>query len=159
VWQASFGDDASAGHNPAGQPTTIERFSQPNAGFSLYTTAREYSRFLRALGTGRGLQAATASLLLQAINPAQRCGQAPTPADAHIDWGMGVGLVRTDHGLAQWQWGDNTTFKGFFMSLPGKEESLVVFTNSANGDQLTDELLRLFLGPGHYWVTEWLGAN
>lgn len=159
VWQPTFGNDVSAGHDPAGQPTPIEQFKQPNAGFSLYTTAQQYSRFLQALSTGQGLKPATASLLMRAINPAQRCGRVATAADAHIDWGIGVGLVATDQGMAQWQWGDNTNFKGFFMSLPGKQESLVVLTNSAHGDELTDELLSLFFGAGHYWVVDWLSAS
>ncbi|RYY12768.1 MAG: serine hydrolase, partial [Cytophagaceae bacterium] len=48
-----------------------------------------------------------------------------------------MGLATTSQGLAQWQWGDNTDFKGFFMTLPSKQESLVFLTNSANGDKLT----------------------
>ncbi|PRY44070.1 CubicO group peptidase (beta-lactamase class C family) [Spirosoma oryzae] len=159
VWQPAFGADASAGHTSDGQPAPIEQFKQPNAGFSLYTNALEYSRFLRVLSTGQGLKPATASLLMRAINPAQRCGRVTTVADDHIDWAMGVGLVATEQGLAQWQWGDNTNFKGFFMSLPGKQESLVVLTNSAHGDELTDELLKLFFGAGHYWVVDWLSAQ
>lgn len=159
MWQPTFSADVSSGHDQAGQPTPIEHFSQPNAGFSLYTTAREYSQFLQALRTGRGLRKTTASLLRRVASPAQRCGRATTAADAHIDWGLGVGLVSTDQGLAQWQWGDNTNFKGFFMSLPGKGESLVVLTNSAHGDELTTELLALFFGRGRYWVSDWLAAQ
>lgn len=159
MWQPTFSPDVSAGHDQAGQPIPIEQFSQPNAGFSLYTTAREYSLFLQALSTGRGLKQPTASLLLRASNPAHRCGRLTTRADAHIDWGMGVGLVATDQGLAQWQWGDNTNFKGFFMSLPGRQKSLVVLTNSAHGDELMNELLVLFFGRGHYWVADWLAAK
>ncbi|MGI4869928.1 MAG: serine hydrolase domain-containing protein [Janthinobacterium lividum] len=156
-WQPAFAAVASAGHDAAGHPVPIDHFGAPNAGFSLYTTAPDYNRFLQALRTGQGLKPATARLLQTTASLANRCGQPTTEADAHIDWACGVGLAFTSQGLAQWQWGDNTTFKNFFMTLPDRQESLLVFTNSANGDQLTAELLRLFFGPGQYWAPQWLG--
>ena len=42
------------------------------------------------------------------------------------------------------------------MTLPDQRESLLFFTNSANGARLTDGLLRLYFGPGQYWTTQWL---
>ena len=42
------------------------------------------------------------------------------------------------------------------MTLPGQRESVLFLTNSANGDKLTDEVLRLFFGPGQYWAAQWL---
>ncbi|MGI4834459.1 MAG: serine hydrolase domain-containing protein [Janthinobacterium lividum] len=157
-WQARFAATASAGHDGAGQPVPIDHFADPNAGYSLYATATDYSRFLQALRTGQGLQPATAQLLLTPATAADRCGRPASAADPHIAWACGVGLATTSQGLGQWQWGDNGNFKGFFMTLPGRQESLLFFTNSANGDQLTDELLRLFFGPGQYWTTQWLAA-
>lgn len=157
-WQEKLAATASAGHDATSKPTPIDHFANPNAGFSLYATATDYNRFLQALRTGRGLRPATARLLQTPATPADRCGQPASAADPHIAWACGVGLATTSQGLGQWQWGDNTNFKGFFMTLPGQQESLLFFTNSANGDQLTDELLRLFFGPGQYWTTQWLEA-
>ena len=117
---------------------------------SLLSTAADYSRFLQALMTGRRLKPATAQLLLVPASDAQRCGQPTTATDAFIAWACGVGLATTSQGLAQWQWGDNGNFKGFYLTLPGKKESLVFFTNSANGPKLTNDLLRLFMGLGEY---------
>ena len=158
-WHETFAANASAGHDAQGRPTPIDHFTEPNAAFSLYSTATDYNRFLQVLLTGQGLRPATARLLRTAATPANRCGQLPSAADPYIDWACGVGLATTSQGLAQWQWGDNGNFKGFFLTLPGKKESLLFFTNSANGAQLTDELLRLFMGPGQYWAPQWLSAN
>lgn len=80
-------------------------------------------------------------------------------ADPYIAWACGVGLATTSQGLAQWQWGDNGNFKGFFIALPDKKESLLFFTNSANGAKMTEELVQLFFGPGQYWTTKWLSEN
>jgi len=155
-WRESFAAAASAGHDGAGKPSPIDHFTEPNAGFSLYTTAADYSRFLQAFSGGRGLQPATAQLLLTLATPANRCGQPSSAADPYIAWACGVGLATTSRGLAQWQWGDNGNFKGIFMTLPGQQASVLVFTNSSNGPKLVDEVLRLFFGPGQYWATQWL---
>ena len=156
IWRDQFAATACAGHDAAGHPSSISRFAEPNAGFSLYATARDYSVFLQALMTGRGLKPATARLLRTPGTTAQRCGQAATATDPYIDWACGVGLAATSRGRAQWQWGDNGSFKGFFMTLPDSHESLVFFTNSANGAAITDEVLQLFFGPGQYRAAQWL---
>ncbi len=155
-WREPFAATASAGHDGAGKSSPIDHFADPNAGFSLYATAADYSRFLQAFSGGRGLQPATARLLLTPATLANRCGQPTTAADPYIAWACGVGLATTSRGLAQWQWGDNGNFKGFFMTLPGEQASLLIFTNSSNGPKLVDEVMRLFFGPGQYWATQWL---
>jgi CubicO group peptidase (beta-lactamase class C family) len=155
-WQAKFAARSCAGHDGQGQPTPEQHFTAPYAAYSLLTTAADYSRFLQALLAERGLQPATARLLTTPANPANRCGRPASAADPAIAWACGVGLATTSRGPAQWQWGSNDDFKGFFMTLPGQRESLLFFTNSANGDKLTDEVLRLFFGPGQYWAAQWL---
>ena len=155
-WQEKFAATASAGHDGAGQPALIDHFTDPNAGFSLYATAADYSRFLQAFSTGQGLRPATARLLRTPATPADRCGQPATATDPYVAWACGVGLATTSRGPAQWQWGDNGNFKGFFMTLPDRRESLLIFTNSANGQQLVEEALTLFFGPGQYRAPQWL---
>ena len=155
-WRESLAATASAGHDGTGKPSPIDHFTESNAGFSLYATAADYSRFLQALRTGEGLRPATAQLLRTPATPANRCGQPASATDPYIDWACGVGLAATSRGLAQWQWGDNGNFKGFFMTLPGQQESLLIFTNSANGSELVEEVLALFFGAGEYRAPQWL---
>ncbi len=156
TWQPRFGATACTGHDGQGQPTQVQRFAAPYGAYSLLTTAADYSRFLQALMTGQGLKPATARLLTTPANAADRCGQPAHAADPAIAWACGVGLATTSQGLAQWHWGDNGDFKGFFMTLPGRRESVLFFTNSANGARLTDEVVQLFFGPGQYWAAQWL---
>ena len=156
VWQDRFAANAATGHDAQGQPVALTHFPAAYGAFSLLGTATDYSRFLQALMTGRGLQPATARLLRTPANEARRCGQPATASDPFIAWACGVGLATTSRGLAQWQWGDNGSFKGFYMTLPGRQESLVFFTNSANGPKLTAALLRLFFGPGDYHAPQWV---
>ncbi|TGE14089.1 serine hydrolase domain-containing protein [Hymenobacter elongatus] len=159
TWQPRFEANAAFGHDKTGKTTEIKRFKEPNGGFSLLTTATDYNRFLQALISGKGLKPATAKLLVTPANAANRCTTPPTAADANIAWASGVGLATTSHGPAQWHWGDNGDFRGFFMTFPDTKESLLFLTNSANGLQLTDELLRLFVGAGQYQAMQWLAEE
>ena len=156
TWQATFAANAASGHDGQGQPVAISHFAAGYGAFSLLSTAADYSRFLQAIMTGKGLKPATAQLLRAPANEAQRCGHPATATDPFIAWACGVGLANTSRGLAQWQWGDNTTFKGFYMTLPDTGESLVFFTNSSNGPKMAEDLLRLFFGPGEYRALQWL---
>ncbi|SET08649.1 serine hydrolase domain-containing protein [Hymenobacter actinosclerus] len=158
-WQPRFAANAASGHDKAGQPTGVRRFAAPYAAYSLLTTAPDYNRFLQALYTGRGLKRPTARLLTTAANEANRCGRPAGPTDPFVSWAVGVGLATTSAGPALWHWGDNDDFQGFFMAFPDRRESLLFFTNSANGLQLTDELLRRFIGPGEFRASEWLAEE
>ena len=159
AWREKFAANAASGHDSKSQPAPIAHYSEPYAAFSLFSTAADYSRFLQALMTGRGLKPATAQLLLLPVNEANRCGKPLTATDPFIAWACGVGLASTSQGLAQWQWGDNGNFKGFYLTLPGKKESLVFLTNSSNGPQMADDLLQLFFGPGEYRALQWLAEE
>ena len=156
TWQEKFTNKAASGHDGQSQPVPISHYPAAYGAFSLFSTATDYSRFLQALMLGKGLKTSIAQLLLTPTNEAQRYGRPTTATDPFIAWACGVGLATTSRGLAQWQWGDNATFKGFYMTLPGTGESLVFFTNSANGSKMTDALLRQFFGPGEYHATQWL---
>lgn len=155
-WQPHFAKDAATGHDKAGRPTEIRRFAEPNAGFSLLSTATDYNQFVQALLAGTGLQPATHQLLLRPASEANRCGRALTSTDTSIAWAYGLGLASTSQGPAMWHWGTNDDFEGFFMVLPGRNETLVFLTNSGNGLKLADDLLRLFCGPGDYKALQWL---
>jgi CubicO group peptidase (beta-lactamase class C family) len=159
TWQSRFAATAATGHDTAGKPTEIRQFTQANAGFSLLTTAADYSRFVQALAAGTGLKSATARLLTTAANEANRCGHARTATDARIAWAAGVGLVNTSRGPALWHWGDNDDCQNFFLVFPTTGESLVFFTNSANGLSLSNDLLRRFVGPGEYYTQRWLNEK
>jgi CubicO group peptidase (beta-lactamase class C family) len=159
VWQDRFAAGATTGHDDKGKPTTVAKFATPYGAYSLLTTATDYSRFLQALMRGRGLKPTTARLLATPATAADRCGTPASAADSAIAWACGLGLVATSQGPALWHWGDNDDFWGFFLVLPGQQKTLVFLTNSANGNKLTDEVLRLFFGPGQYWTTQWLAAE
>lgn len=159
VWQTRFAHNAAFGHDKTGKPTEIRQFAWPNGAFSLLSNAEDYNRFLQAILSGKSLQPATRQLLTSPASDAARCATPPSPTDPFIAWAAGVGLAATSHGPALWHWGDNGDFQGFFMMFPEKQESVVLLTNSANGLQLTDDVLRLLLGTGQYRAMQWLAEE
>ena len=76
----------------------------------------------------------------------------------HIFWSLGFGIQQNELGKSIWHWGDNGDFKCFFMTIPGKKESIVYFTNSANGLDVTQKLLDHYFGKQSWWALQWLDA-
>jgi CubicO group peptidase (beta-lactamase class C family) len=133
-----------------------DKHGNANAAFSLTTNARDFNIFLQAMLSGKGLKPATHRMMLAKSSEADRYGEKEMPADAYIDWGLGVGLQKNEKGNAIWHWGDNGAYKCFYMAFPDSHESLVYFTHDRNGLNMTAEVLRLFFGPQTAWVTQWL---
>jgi CubicO group peptidase (beta-lactamase class C family) len=156
VWEKTFNGKAAVGHNPKGKPTGLSKYTRENAAFSLLTTAGDYSLFLQGIMRGAGLNPETARMMMKAQSPADRFRKPVNSADSFIDWGLGIGLEQNAKGSAVWHWGDNGNFKCFFMAFPERNESLVYFTNSANGLKILEDVLNLFFGKGTYHVVPWL---
>lgn len=138
--------------------TTINKNNHinANAAFSLMTNAHDFNIFLQALLSGKGLKPATHEMMFDKASLANRYNEPVTPADMHIDWGLGVGLQQNEKGNAIWHWGDNGAYKCFYMAFPDKRESLVYFTHSRNGLNMAADVIQLFFGRQTAWVMQWL---
>jgi CubicO group peptidase (beta-lactamase class C family) len=154
VWMDKFEANASMDHQT---PAEIARYENANAAYSLLTNTTDYNIFLRALMTGRGLKESTHHMMLEKASPANRFGQPVNDSDPYIDWGLGVGLQHNEKGDAFWHWGDNGDYKCFYIAFPARGESLIYFTHSRNGLNITEEILNLFFGPQTCWAIKWLG--
>ena len=118
---------------------------EPNAAWSLYTSARDYAQYIGRLLRGEvGLRPETLAAMAAPQNS----------ADEHIAWGLGWGLVKTHPGLL-WHWGSNTGFQSAVTLHRGNGDGLVLMTNSDNGVAFTLELLQYFTGEGCF---EHIGA-
>jgi CubicO group peptidase (beta-lactamase class C family) len=131
---------------------------EPNAAYSLLTTAHDYTLFLQALMAGKGLKPATANLIFEKATSAQY-NMTKNDADPYIAWGLGVGLQHNEKGMAAWHWGDGYggDYKCFYLVFPATKESLVFFTHSNKGLDMTTDIVNLFLGKQTTWAIKWLG--
>jgi CubicO group peptidase (beta-lactamase class C family) len=151
-WTDKF-DTVSSFGNSAGE---IKRHSNQNAAYSLLTNAHDYSIFLQAMVDGKGLKPQTHQMMLEKSTDANWFNHPVTEATGHISWGLGVGIQRNEKGKALWHWGDNGSFKAFYMVFPDRHESLVYFTHSNKGLFITTEIIDLFFGKQNTWAIKWI---
>ncbi len=154
VWKPAFDSIASMDHNT---PEEKKNYINPNAAFSLLTNAGDYNTFLIALLEGKGLKSETRQLIFQKSSSGKQFKDPTNKASPYIYWGLGVGLLETQKGLAIWHWGDNGAYKCFFIVYPSTKERIIYFTHSANGLDMTSSILNLFIGKQKYWTSTWLG--
>lgn len=154
-----FAAHKAYGHHADGSLERERVFAWENTAWTLSTTASDYQHFVqRALFAGQGLQPATHAAMLAAASNAHD-PRAQGPADARIQWGLGVGLQREGTRRLAWHWGDNPGFKALFALDIDSGQSLVLLTNSQNGPQAYRPLLQRFLGPGQYPALDWVDAQ
>lgn len=179
TWQPRFDSVSAFGDSP----DAIKHHSNAISAYSLLTNAHDYTLFVQALAAGRGLKSATHKMMLQPEVAAGWLGHPPTEATAHIHWGLGVGLqddtapfdasavnpgegtgtkrstpahgTLRGRGAAFWHWGDNDSFKAFYIVYPQTHESLVYFVHDDRGLFITQELSDLFFGQGPCWGILW----
>lgn len=147
------------GHEKDGTTRRARVFSWENTAWTLVTNAHDYGNFIqKALYRGEGLAPATHRMMFAESSDADD-RSAPTPADAFVSWGLGVGLQTTPGRKLVWHWGDNPGFKAFFMLDPATGDSMILFTNSENGPSAYREMLETFLGKGEYPALDWVSAQ
>lgn len=153
VWKPAFDSIASMDHNTVEEK---KNFLNANAAFSLLTNAGDYNIFLLALMEGKGLSQETHHLMFQKSSAGKQFKDPDNKANPYIFWGLGVGLLETQRGTAIWHWGDNGSYKCFFMAYPATKERIIYFTHSNNGLDMTSGILSLFMGKQKYWTSTWL---
>jgi CubicO group peptidase (beta-lactamase class C family) len=110
----------------------------PNVAASLFTTARDYGRFVAHLlsdDMGR-------AVMQRMTTPVVRMNEA-------LSWGAGVGLEQEGGRTMAWQWGDNQGFKHFLLAEPSARTGWVVFTNGNAGRSVYERVLRAATGRDH----------
>ncbi len=137
VWQPAW-----ASLRAPGMPRHVD-FPRAFAPMSLYTSARDYARFLSALWAD-----APALAWIQ---------QQPMPVDARrgLSWGLGWGLEPVADGQSLWQWGSNPGYRAFVMLAPDGR-GLVMFSNDEQGLRLVEPLLAATLPGPHPLLGSWL---
>lgn len=148
VWEKDFDTDCAIPHDAFGRTRTLRKPDTGNTAYSLNTTAEDYAKYILAVLNARGLQSKSIDQMLTAqVNVGKD--------DPSVQWGLGVGLQTTDDGKAFWHWGDNGTFKAFFIGYPQQKIGLVYFANSSNGLGILEDLLPTCLGSS-YPAVQWL---
>ncbi len=142
-------DKIAFGYNSKDETAESTNFFLPNGAFSLTTTTTDYSLFLQSF-SAKYLKIATSSSVSVVSTSNEK------KFEKSIFWGLGVGMQKNELGSCIWHWGDNGSFKTFFMAYPDRKQMLVCFFNHENGLKLAHAILNSTFGNATWPVLEWL---
>lgn len=162
-WIPEYETLATASTDRNGNSTGVRQFPRPNVAYTLRTGAADYSKFLQALLSGRGLTPQSQALMMTPCSgPATQFPPKVREIDKKktIFWGLGLGIEENPrHGRLLWHWGDNGNSKALFIIIPAESKTLVYFANSGAGHDIIDRLTALFFNDPlpfdlSAWITE-----
>lgn len=154
VWQASFEDNFAYPHSASEETQGKKRRKKAGGLGSLETTITDYSKFieyvLQEKGLGKKMRQAMISPQIQ-INSKY---QFPTISDEtttenqdiDLSYGLGWGLLRTKYGRAFFKEGHDDGWQNYNINFKDKGISIIIMTNSDNGESVFKELLEKIIG-------------
>lgn len=154
VWQASFEDNFAYPHSASEETQGKKRRKKAGGLGSLETTITDYSKFieyvLQEKGLGKKMRRAMISPQIR-INSKY---QFPTISDEtttenqdiDLSYGLGWGLLRTRYGRAFFKEGHDDGWQNYNINFKDKGISIIIMTNSDNGESVFKELLEKIIG-------------
>lgn len=143
VWVARYSDVAASGHDSKGVPGPRFRATRPIAATSLYTTAPDYARFLRAVIRPDAGPLGEKSLV-EMLSP-----QVKVDAALGMSWGLGWAIEDWANRRSFFHWGANPGYQSFAMGSRETGQALVMLTNSDNGLKLAKDVTIASIGGNH----------
>lgn len=154
IWHSSFGDDnVAVGHLNSGLIDEKRKRTEPVAGGSLVTTISDYARFVSAVMQQKGLSSASYRAMLGAQVAIHSVTQFPPITKAvttendpiHLSYGLGWGLFTCEYGRAFFKEGNGDSWRNYNINYLDKGISLILLTNSENGESIFQELAQELL--------------
>lgn len=156
VWNDTLESNAAYGHYSIEKPRRLGKYAKTNAAYTLYTTAEDYTKFVKKVFfEGFGLKKYTHKLLLSKAGEAKK-GKEIDPTDKHVPCALGMRMQINEKGTAYWHTGSNPGFRCFFITYPSTKETLVAFMNTDEGFPAMKKLMQLFLDNKQtFWAYDW----
>lgn len=109
------------------------------APMSLYTSAKDYAKFLAALMAD---QQALQLIVQSPVRVIPKLG---------LSWGLGWGVEHGENETFIWQWGNNPGYRAFVMASTRSGDAVVMLTNSEEGLAMAEPIVATVL-PGTHSV-------
>lgn len=154
IWHNSFGDDnVAVGHMNNGDIDQKRKRTEPVAGGSLVTTLADYTRFIKHVMQRKGLSKKIFNEMISPQVAIHSKTQFPpitdettTENDAiHLSYGLGWGLLKCQYGKAFFKEGNGDSWKNYNINFIDKGISIIIMTNSENGEQIFKGLLETLI--------------
>ncbi len=163
VWQPTFESDFAVGHTTSEEPLPKRRRMWASAAGSMETTIADYTRFLAAVMRGERLsQKSKQEMLSPQIGiytrhefPSLNNDTTSANRKIQLSYGLGWGLFKSPYGWAFFKEGHDDGWQHYCISFPEKGSSVIIMTNSSNGESIFKELVEDLAGVTIPW--EWEG--
>lgn len=155
IWHESFGDEnVGVGHMNDGSIDFKRKRTEPVSGGSMVTTIADYARFIENVMQQKGISNKSYSEMLSPQITIHSLTQFPPVSnevttennDIQLSYGLGWGLLKCDYGRAFFKEGNGGAWKNYNINFPDKGISVIIMTNSENGEYIYQELLETIAG-------------
>ncbi len=154
IWHKEFDNNFAIGHLKNGTLNPKKKRTTPVASGSLVTTISDYSKFIEFLMQQKGLGKKMYNEMLTSQIKIYSKVQFPTITEAtttenkaiDLSYGLGWGLLKCKYGKAFFKEGHDDAWRNYNINFIEKGISIIIMTNSANGELLFKELLETLIG-------------
>lgn len=162
VWQPSFQNDYALGHDMNTDTIEKDKRSRANAAGSMETTIADYTRFVAAVMQGKRLSKKSKDEMLAPQIGIYTSHQFPSLLNdtttenksIGLSYGLGWGIFKTKYGKAFFKEGHGEGWVHYMVSFPEKKYSILIMSNSANGESMFKELVEDLTGITIPWKWE-----
>ena len=154
IWHKEFDDNFAIGHLENGALNSKKKRTTPVASGSLVTTISDYSKFIETVMQQKGLDKKMYSEMLSPQIKIYSKVQFPTITEEttsenkaiNLSYGLGWGLLKCKYGRAFFKEGHDDAWRNYNINFIDKGISIIIMTNSANGELIFKELLETLIG-------------
>lgn len=154
IWQERFEENFAFPHNS--KEGNIGKKKRKKAGGlgSMDTTIVDYSKFVESIMQNKGLNKKLREMMISPQIKIKSKYQFPTISDEttdendkiHLSYGFGWGLLKTRYGRAFFKEGHDDGWQNYNINFKDKGISIIIMTNSDNGESIFKELLEKIIG-------------
>ena len=154
IWHDRFDDNVAIGHLENGELNPKKKRTIPAANGSMVTTIGDYSKFIEYVTQGKGLNKKLFEEMISSQIKIYSKTQFPPITEEtttenkaiNLAYGLGWGLLKCKYGRAFFKEGHDDAWRNYNINFIDKGISIIIMTNSANGELIFKELLEILIG-------------
>lgn len=154
IWYDRFDDNYAIGHLADNTLNPKKKRTTPVASASLVTTIADYTKFIEYVMQQKGLDKKIFEEMIKpqiAIHsktqfPAITTEKTKENRDISLSYGLGWGYLKCKYGRAFFKEGHDDAWRNYNINFIDKGISIIIITNSANGELIFKELLETLIG-------------
>ncbi|HRH42244.1 MAG TPA: serine hydrolase domain-containing protein [Pyrinomonadaceae bacterium] len=154
VWQPRFEGNFAFAHNTKEENIGKKKRTKAGGAGSLETTIADYTKFIEYVMQDKGLNKKLREMMISPQIKINSKYQFPTISDEmtnenddiHLSYGLGWGLLKCKYGRAFFKEGHDDGWQNYNINFKDKGISIIIMTNSDNGESIFKELLEKVIG-------------